>query len=133
MLDPNGDHWPHADYVTANAKAFLSVVKQSRGCFLFVDEAGETCSNFDKEMHFLPRRGRHLGHSAIFMSQMYHDLAKVIRSNVEAIYLFRTGLKDCLLAAEEWACPEMEQAFNFKQGQYIYKERYGDAQIRQLF
>lgn len=133
VLDPNGDHWPDAAFVTENPETFLREAKQWRDCYLWIDEASETCSNHDKEMHWAARRARHLGHSSYFISQLVHDMAKAIRTNSAGLYLFASPLSDVEILAKEWNCAELLNAPRLKQGHFYHVTRFKPVKLYNLF
>lgn len=134
VLDPFSypSKWP-TQYVFKDSQEFLTLVKRSRECILIVDEAGDSCGQFDKEMHFLSTQSRHYGHSVIFGTQRGAQIAKTIRDNCEQLFLFASSMDDCKILSREFNRPELTLAKTLKRGQYLNTGRFSKVRRYQLF
>ena len=133
VLDPLRDPAWDATGVFADIVEFLSVAKASRRCFLFVDEAGMNCSQWDIESLWLATQSRHWGHSCVFVSQRAQQIAKTIREQCRFLYLFCCSKSDSKILADEWNRPILETANDLAQGEYFYAPRFGEVARCVLF
>ncbi len=102
VFDPGLDIWA-ADHQTADFDNFLTCAKQSKSCYLFIDEASNVCGQKDKDKSvWLASQSRHRGHSSFFICQRSAMLAPSIRENCSKLFLFRTSLKEAVNLQEEW-------------------------------
>lgn len=111
--------WP-ASYVTDDKELFLDVFWQSTDLAVFIDEGGESVGRFDEEMMKTATRGRHNGHQVFYLSQRVTLLNKTLRTQATKIYVFSSAFSDCKLLADDYSCPEIEQAANFAPGSFLY-------------
>ena len=133
VLDPLTDPEWKADLVFTDLMEFLDIAKRSRSCFLFIDEAGVNCGQWDTESLWLATQSRHWGHSAFFISQRAQQISKTIREQCRFLYLFACSRSDSKILADEWNRPELEQANTLNQGEYYYAPRFGDIKRFRLF
>lgn len=133
VLDPLHDPQWQADFQTADPDEFLSVVRQSQRCAVFIDEAGESVGQFDKQMHWLATRARHYGHNSHFLSQRGAQLAKTVRDQCSRLFLFCSSLDDCKIHAREWNKEELKQANSLAVGEYFATGRFTDCKRYSLF
>lgn len=139
VLDPlNDPGWrPGEDcFQTRDKRRFLDVVKKSRSCNVFVDEAGESVGQYATEMHWLGTRARHYGHSAHFICQRTVQVATTVRDQCSILYLFCVSKKDSLTLADEWNRDIIKNASNLGKGEfYIIKKfepvKYGKTVLNQ--
>jgi hypothetical protein len=129
MSDPE---W-NADFQTGDLTAFLTMARESRSCFLFVDEAGMNCGQWDKDSLWLGTQSRHWGHSCFFITQRAQMLSPTIRGQCRFLYLFNCSKTDSKLLSDEWNKPELESANSLKQGEYLYCSKFSEVQRYQLF
>lgn len=133
VLDPLGDPgWsdnPDSEYFyqTDNKAVFLSAVRASRSCAVFIDEAGESVGQYDREMYWLATRGRHYGHNCHFLAQRAQQIAKTVRDQCGRLYLFNCSLDDAKTLANEWNKPELKEAYTLKQGEFFAVSRFGSV------
>lgn len=132
VLDPLGDDWD-CDFKTPEPAEFLRVVWDSRSCAAFVDEAGDSAGQHDKDMQRTATRGRHWGHRFHYISQRGTMINRTIRDQCTHLFLFGTALEDCKTHAKEWNKPQLLEAAKFKQGDYFYCTRFGELQKSNIF
>jgi len=142
VLDPLSDpEWEPADpgenyggcFWTKDQAEFLDVVKNSRSCMVFVDEAGEAVGQYDDEMHWLATRGRHYGHSCHFISQRGNQIAKTVRDQCAIMYLFASSLSDCKIHADEWNEPQLKEGNKLDKGEFYIVHRFGELERKHLW
>lgn len=132
LLDPDWKEYG-ADFVTKDAALFLQQAKVHKNCTLLIDEAGEFCSNHDREMFWLATQSRHWGHQAIFMGQRANMIARNIRDNCSKIFCFRISPADAKLMVEDFCFKELIEAPELPQGVCIYAPRYGSPTRINIF
>lgn len=132
VLDPMGTGWD-CDYITDDPDTFLLAARDSRGCMLFIDEAGEVVGQWDREHHWLATRARHYGHVSHFISQRGVQIARTVRDQCTKMFLFRTGLADAKIHAEEWAEPRLKGAPDLPQGECFVADRFGKLRKINVF
>jgi len=125
ILDPLHDPEWCADFKTHDPDEFLTVFWDSRGCAVFVDEAGESVGQFDKVMSKTATKGRHWGHSCHYISQRATQVAKIVRDQCSHLFIFTSSLDDSKMLANEWNSPEIKGANALKQGEYFHVTRFG--------
>lgn len=133
VLDPLKDPEWIADIVIADFMEFLDIVKRSRSCFLFVDEAGMNCGQWDVESLWLATQSRHWGHSTFFISQRAQQISKTIREQCRFLYLFACSKSDSKILSDEWNRPELEEANTLNRGEYFYAPRFGNVKRMRVF
>lgn len=126
------DGWP-ASFRTSDENEFLDMVWKSRACAVFIDEAGDTAGQHDKDMQKTATRGRHWGHRCHYISQRGTMIARTIRDQCSHLFLFATSLEDCKVHAKEWNRPELLEAAKFAQGEYFHVTRFGDISRGNIF
>lgn len=127
VLDPLKDPAFNADYQTADQKEFLNVFFASRTCLAVMDEGGESVGRYNEAMQTTATRGRHWGHTCVYLAQKAVQVAPIIRDQCGAVFMFTSGLQSAKAIAEEFNCPEFLNATQLKRGDYIYKSRFGDV------
>ena len=136
FLDPN---WKKvSDFITDDESRFLKTVRSSRQCFVFVDEAGETCGNhtISKGMKWLATQSRHspYGHSCFFIAQRATMIDRTVRNQTRVLYLFETGPDDCRILAQEWNRQEIRDSGpDLAKGEYLYIRRNEKVDKRRLY
>lgn len=133
VLDPLSDPSWDCDFRTSDVDEFLAAFWASRSCAVFVDEAGDSAGQHDKDMQKTATRGRHWGHRCHYISQRGTMINRTIRDQCSHIFLFGTALEDCKTHALEWNAPKLLQAANFRQGEYFHKSRFGDITQSNIF
>lgn len=126
VLDPLCDPRWNADYATDDQDRFLEVFWQSKRCYAFLDEGGESVGRYNESMQKCATRGRHWGHSCHFIAQRAMQLAPIVRDQCTHLFLFCSSLRDGKVLAEEWNRPELERCTELKQGEYIHAVKFGD-------
>jgi len=130
VYDPVGDsRWydAGASYVTDDAETFMQLVRQNRNCTVFVDEAGDFCTSYDRDSHWLATRARHLGHQSVFISQRPTMVAKNIRDNCDKLFCFRISKYDAKEMANDYVCDDLLAAPELAKGECIFLKRYEPA------
>ena len=133
VLDPMNDPEWDADYKSDNNEEFLSVVKNSESCHVFVDEAGDAIGRYDVVMQQLATKFRHFGHSCYFITQRGAQLSATIRAQCRHLFLFTSAADDCKTLAREYNQPELLTANNLPQGHYFHAARFAQLQRGQLW
>jgi hypothetical protein len=87
FCDPLGYAWP-ATWVTTDLHALMAEAKRRRNCALFIDEAGMTALDHDKDLKWLYTTSRHQGHVCYVAMQDYTQVAKGIRKQFTQLFLF---------------------------------------------
>jgi hypothetical protein len=111
MPSGRGPVWQSAD-----PDAFLSKVRASRNCFVFVEMSdarfadGSQIEKTDTRFHALATDSRHEGHEVFFLCQRPVTLSPTIRENVSRLFLFRVGSLSANTLAEEWGDEALEKA-----------------------
>jgi hypothetical protein len=122
--DPVGDPEWQADFKTADPEEFFHIYNESRGCAVFFDEAGDTCTDYLNELKKTATRGRHRGHRNHYIAQRGTMIHRTIRDQCSGIFLFNSGLEDCKVHAADWNAIEIREHGPFLEtGEYFYKER----------
>lgn len=132
VLDPLADQRWDADYVTADAGAFLATARASRSLMLFADESGHTIGQHNDELFWLATQARHWGHSTHFVVQRAQQLAKTVRDQCGALFLFNCSFTDAKLLADEWNRPPLREAHTLTKGEYFHAQRFGDLRRHRL-
>lgn len=131
MLDILCDRGWHADFQSDDASQFLSVVKSSRSCAVFIDESAEVVGRYNDEMFWLATRGRHYGHNCHFVTQRVVQLNKTVRDQCSQLFLFRVSLDDAKALSNEWAREELRNANSLAQFECFHVTRFGH--LRRLY
>lgn len=133
VLDPINDPSWGADFQTSDPDEFLDKVWTSRQCACFIDEAGETAGQYDKEMVKTATKGRHWGHRFHYISQRGSMLSTTIRGQCSQLFLFTSGLKDSKIYAEEFGHEELKQANTLKQGEFFHCDKFDKLEKKRIF
>lgn len=134
--DPMGDpEWPTGEsgFRTSDTDEFLAAFFASRSCAVFVDEAGDSAGQHDKEMQKTATKGRHFGHRVHYISQRGTMINRTIRDQCSHLFLFATALEDCKVHSREWNRPELMEASKFVQGDYFHVTRFGQLSKSNIF
>jgi DNA helicase HerA-like ATPase len=105
-LDPLSDPDWGADFITNDPIEFENVWKASRACICVIDEAG-TVGKFSDSIREAATKGRHWGHSFLFLSQRGTQIEPLVRDQCSALFLFRSGMQSRKVLAEEFNAPEL--------------------------
>jgi len=130
VYDPFMDGGFKCDYRTEDISNLIQVLKKSRRCFVFVDEAGAVCGQHDIETYWLATQSRHWGHNVFFISQRGIQIAKTIREQCRYLMLFSCSLSDSKVLANEWNKKELLSANTLKKGEFFYCPRF--EKVRKL-
>jgi hypothetical protein len=124
VLDPLTDPGWQADFITTSADKFLKVAKTNTRCLCIIDEAGESVGQFDKERHWLGTRGRHYGHTCFFVAQRAQMIARTVRDQCGVAYIFRLGMDDAKILANEYGYQELKSINSLKQFEFFAVGRF---------
>lgn len=133
VLDPIADPNFPADFRTTDPEKFLESFWDSRSCAVFIDEAGDAVGKYNDVMNRTATRGRHWGHNVHYITQRASLLSTTVRDMCSHLYLFRSGLNDCKIHAEEWTNPELKNAASLKAGEYYHADRQGNLEKGNIF
>lgn len=131
VLDPSPTPWPDATFSTRDTDEFIRVVFANTRCLLIIDEAGEAIGRAMSADHAprnkLATRTRHLGHSAIFISQDATTISPVIRRQCQRAWLFRQGHTSAKILREQMANEGIMAATQLRKGKCLYADLYGEV------
>lgn len=137
VLDPSGQHWDDAHFVTGDTDEYIRVVFSNERCLLIVDEAGEAIGRAMSADHQhrnkLATRTRHRGHSAIFISQAASTISPTIRRQCQKIWLFRQSFPSCKILSEEMCNPGIIAAAQLGRGKCLYADLWGNISEFDVF
>jgi hypothetical protein len=97
VLDPVGQAWPGAAWVTDDPWRFLATAKASRRCVLVVDECDETLrgsAELERGCKYLATRSRNDGHLAYFIAQRAHQIPPSYRNQCSGAFVFKQTAED---------------------------------------
>lgn len=115
-----------ADYETDNMQEFLHVYFKSLNCVAFIDEASQYCGRgVTHDMIKTATIGRHLGHVNYYIAQRGSQINMTIREQCNELFLFRQGVKDSTLWAEEFANEKLKQASELRHHEFFYANKDG--------
>lgn len=128
VLDPKQDPRFQADFMTNDAEEFMRVVKSHAGvkCFGLVDESGEKIGAYAGHMRVLATQYRELAHRYAFIVQRAAMLDKNIVLNCGNLFLFESSGRDCKTLSEDFDSKILLEGTQLKQGEYLFKPRFGD-------
>lgn len=124
VYDPTLNPAWKADFVTADEYEFFSAIHEAhrsditRICAV-VDEADTIMSMAHRHNWWLFSRGRHFGIEAIGITQRPTMVAPSVRGMPSDIYAFLIPRSDARLLAEDCAAPDLEQACELSQGEFL--------------
>ena len=133
VLDPIKDPGWNCDYQAKDINDLLYMLKNAKKCFVFIDEAGQICGQFDKQALWLATQSRHWGHSCYFISQRGSQIAKTVREQCSFLYLFNCSKSDSMILANEWNKDKLLEANTLNRGQYFYAPRFKEVQTYKVF
>lgn len=129
ILDINMEKWGDHAWVTNDEEKFWKVVwhepafGRAKPSLVIVDEATETI-NRDKKLTRVFTRLRHLDHKLIVIGHDGVNLLRLMREQLDTLYLFRSSPK----AADMWAESMTQEGFldavNLQQYEFLYGERF---------
>jgi hypothetical protein len=132
VFDPNFDTWPGATWQTANKDTFIKKFWSVKNTICIVDESGNI-DKFDDELKLCATRGRHLGNILIFIAHRLNQLQPVVRYQCTKLYLFRTGIDDCIELARQYADKTLEQAADLPVGTCLYYDGINQTKKMEVF
>ena len=115
-----------ASFETDSEREFSNVYFKSRNCAVFIDEAGSFCGRgISKKMLETATMGRHLGHVNYYIAQRGSQINMTVREQCSELFLFRQGVKDSALWAEEFANETLKKACELKHHEFFYAKKDG--------
>ena len=121
----NIDGW--SGLVFTDWAAFLRHFWASRGCMVFIDEAGDVFNDHKEEARPMLTRGRHVdpttnggGHTVALISQRWLQLDKTARNQVSILFGFRSNIDDAIELSRQFACPDLRDLANFELLHYMH-------------
>ncbi|MGH8019902.1 MAG: hypothetical protein ACREIA_16810 [Opitutaceae bacterium] len=131
VLDPwTSPDWS-CDFISDELDAFLRVVKRSRRCALFVEEAGDF--GRDPRFAWLFTQARHWGHITHYVSQYHAQVPPIVRTNCERLHLFRVAQRSADVWADDFAQADIaDLAGRLDRYQYVSAGRYGAPRVCML-
>jgi len=122
VLDPYRSKKWKADFITDSPAQFVEVVKGSRSCALFVDEAGNFIDEgYVSELRWLATNSRHYGHNCHFISQRAVQIPPTIRGQCSNLFLFRQSFSDARELSKDFVSDDILTANELKRGEYFGK------------
>lgn len=122
VLDPYLSSAWGADFITDSPDEFLSVVKSSTSCALFMDECGHYVDDgFDKQLRWLATNSRHYGHNSHFITQRAKQLKPTVRDQCTHLFMFKQSYDDAKELTRNFATDELLEAPSLKKGEYLGK------------
>ena len=109
VLDPINDPSWNADFQTTDPEQFFEVYWKNQQCAAFFDESGELCKEYPAEMKKTATRGRHWGHSNLYIAQRAVLIPPTIRDQCNRMFLFASSLEDCKIHSAEWNQPALKE------------------------
>jgi hypothetical protein len=98
VLDPNAtDNWGSNFWVTSDDALFWHTAWSTKHCLLIVDDAGKSIDR-DSELTDAFTRINHNGHKLLVIGHDGVNLTRVMREQMDTLYLFAAGNK----AVEKW-------------------------------
>lgn len=125
VLDPIRDPAWQADFITDNEYEFLRVFWASRSCLALMDEGGESVGRYNLAMQKTATRGRHAGHTCVYVAQKATQLAPIVRDQCTNLFLFTSSARDGKVLAEEWNKPELALCHTYEQYEYAHAMKFG--------
>lgn len=125
VLDPlyDQDFRDMADFSTDDPELFFQVAWKNKSCTLVIDEAGEMIGQHGRQLNKLATQSRHLGHTAIFITQRPALLSPTIRAQCSWLAAFCIAPKDADLLAGDFNAPALLEAPSFGPGDYLLCRR----------
>lgn len=133
VLDPMRHPEWECDRLFDTGPEFLACARQAQGCALFVDEAPHVIGRYDSEMHWLATQARHRGHWSHFVAQHYKALPPPVRDQCTLLFLFRVPPDTADALARDFTQPELLEATQLGQGEFIQASRFGGCERKRLF
>ena len=135
VLDPIRDRswFELADYCTSYSDDFLDVVLSSERCAVFVDEAGDSIGQYNREMFVLATKARHKGHRSHFITQYPQQIAPTVRGQCEHLYAFALNNDAAKCLSKDWNKPDILTCSDLDKGHYIYAPKFGPVRRGKVF
>jgi DNA helicase HerA-like ATPase len=133
ILDPICDPNWQCDFITDDKDEFVRVYKQNTGCQCIIDEAGDAVGKYDEVMRQTATRGRHWGHKFTYITQRGSSLSMTVRDQCATLFLFRSGMNDAKLHAEEYGFEELKNANLLKPGEFYHVSKLGTCVKKRIF
>lgn len=129
MLDPRWKNpaAPGACWTTQDPDEFLDFVTDPDRCLsaaIFIDEAGLTIGRYNDAWDELTVTGRQFGLVVHLIAQRAQMVSATLRSQCRTLFAFNVDPRDAKTYALEFNCPDIMEAPNLAQGEFIMKSRY---------
>lgn len=112
---------------------FISTVKDSTNCAVFVDESGDVIRDSRSErFEKLATRGRHYGHNLHWIVQRFRLLNRTVRSQCEHCLTFFQDQKDAKDLADEYPRVNPEQITRLEKLEFVHCGFWKDPEIKHL-
>ena len=108
VLDPIGQPWPGAHWVTDDPMTFLDKAKASEKCVLIVDECSTALrgdAKTERATRWLATQSRNRGHIAYFLGQRVLQMQPDIRDNCGAAFVFQQNPDNAGWFNDQWNLP----------------------------
>ena len=109
----NVDGW--AGHVFTDWDRFHRTFWASRGCLVFIDEAGDVFADHKDQARPMLTRGRHVdpktgggGHTVALISQRWYQLDKTARNQISVLFGFRSNIDDAIELSRQFACDDLK-------------------------
>ncbi len=92
VIDASGGKWPLMNgkvEVIPDADVAIARLKKSTHQLVIVDESEESLDRFERSHNWLATQARHLGHNCMFLCQRPQQIARTVRAQCEALWVFR--------------------------------------------
>ena len=143
VLDPLGDpEWkdpstPDQNFVMLDdSQAFLDLVFDPDRCLqaaIFIDEAGMSISKYSAEYDKLTTVSRHFGHVVHVIAQRAQMVSATLRSQCRTCFAFNVNGDDAKLYSKDFNCPQILDAPNLVQGEFIQATRFENSKRFRLW
>lgn len=133
VLDPLWDNW-QADFQTDDPAEFMAVVSnpETKRCAIFIDEAGESVGQYNKEMFWLATRARHYGHNSHFIVQRVSQISPIVRDQCRFLFMFSTNIKVCKTLADDFNEERLLEGNMLEQGECFYVQKMKKAEFKKF-
>lgn len=119
----NGSDWP-CDFHTREAGEFIEACQMNERVWMVIDEGGSSLDKHDDGFAWLGTESRHFGHKLCLATQRAQSIAPSIREQCSQLYLFNIAPKAAKIWGEEFNEPDLRQAANLPQYEFLFKERF---------
>lgn len=133
VLDPSGQRWENAAFVTTDTDQFIDIAFQNERCLLVVDESGEALDKTNPAHMSLATRSRHRGHTAFFIAQRATQIPPLVRQQCVQAYIFKQSRREIQILIDCLACDGIAEVAKLKKGQCLKANPYDIPVIIDVF